>query len=268
MQLKNHFKQALKEKKPQIGLWIGLADGYACELAATAGFDWLLLDGEHAPNDLRTLLHQLQTLAAYPTTPIIRPVIGQRHTIKQLLDIGAQTLLVPMVETAEQARELVKAIHYPPKGVRGVGSALARASRWNSIPNYLQQADDEICLLVQVENKTGLQNLKAIAEVDGVDGVFIGPADLSASLGHLGNPSHPEVQQAIEQAIATICAADKAAGILYADEKMAKHYLALGCTFVAVGVDTSLLMRALNDLSQKFKSSNALENTASANQIY
>ncbi|MCL7838759.1 aldolase/citrate lyase family protein, partial [Pasteurella multocida] len=157
---------------------------------------------------------------------------------------------------------------YPPKGVRGVGSALARASRWNSIPHYLQQADEEICLLVQVENKTGLQNLKEIAEVDGVDGVFIGPADLSASLGHLGNPSHPEVQQAIEQAIATICAADKAAGILYADEKMAKHYLALGCTFVAVGVDTSLLMRALNDLSQKFKSSNALENTASADQIY
>lgn len=268
MQLQNTFKRALKEKKAQIGLWVGLADGYACELAANAGFDWLLLDGEHAPNELRTLLHQLQTVAAYPTTPIIRPAIGQTHIIKQLLDIGAQTLLIPMVETAEQAKELVQAIHYPPKGVRGVGSALARASRWNNIPNYLQKADDEICLLVQVENKKGLENLKAIAEVDGVDGVFIGPADLSASLGHLGNPAHPEVQQAIEQAIKTVCAANKAAGILYADEKMAKHYLELGCTFVAVGVDTSLLMRALKDLALKFKSSTTVESSSTTNQIY
>ncbi|AKD39108.1 4-hydroxy-2-oxo-heptane-1,7-dioate aldolase [Pasteurella multocida subsp. multocida OH4807] len=268
MQLQNTFKRALKEKKAQIGLWVGLADGYACELAANAGFDWLLLDGEHAPNELRTLLHQLQTVAAYPTTPIIRPAIGQTHIIKQLLDIGAQTLLIPMVETAEQAKELVQAIHYPPKGVRGVGSALARASRWNNIPNYLQKADDEICLLVQVENKKGLENLKAIAEVDGVDGVFIGPADLSASLGHLGNPAHPEVQQAIEQAIKTVCAANKAAGILYADEKMAKHYLELGCTFVAVGVDTSLLMRALKDLALKFKSSKPVECSSTTNQIY
>ncbi len=268
MQLKNPFKQALKDKKAQIGLWVGLADGYACELAANAGFDWLLLDAEHAPNELRTLLHQLQTVAAYPTTPIIRPAIGHTHLIKQLLDIGAQTLLIPMVETAEQARELVQAIHYPPKGVRGVGSALARASRWNNIPNYLQQADDEICLLVQVENKKGLENLQAIAEVDGVDGVFIGPADLSASLGHLGNPSHPEVQQAIENAIKTVCTAGKAAGILYADEKMAKYYLELGCTFVAVGVDTSLLMRALKELAHKFKSSNHMESSSTTNQIY
>ncbi len=265
--MQNAFKQALKHNQAQIGLWVGLADGYACELAANAGFDWLLLDAEHAPNDLRSLLHQLQTIAAYPTTPIIRPVIGETHLIKQMLDIGVQTLLIPMVESAEQAKQLVQAIHYPPKGIRGVGSALARASRWNNIPNYLQQADEEICLLVQVENKKGLDNLEEIVNVDGVDGVFIGPADLSASLGFLGNPTHPKVQQSIEQAIHTITRAGKAAGILYADEKMAKHYLSLGCTFVAVGVDTSLLMNALKNLAQKFNT-DKLPAASIAPQVY
>ncbi|MDY4479824.1 MAG: 4-hydroxy-2-oxoheptanedioate aldolase [[Pasteurella] aerogenes] len=266
--MQNTFKQALKEKRAQIGLWVGLADGYACELAANAGFDWLLLDAEHAPNDLRSLLHQLQTTAAYPVTPIIRPVIGEAHLIKQMLDIGVQTLLIPMVETAEQARQLVQAIHYPPRGMRGVGSALARASRWNNIPNYLHQADEEICLLVQVENKVGLENLAEIVDVEGVDGVFIGPADLSASLGHLGNPSHPDVQQAIEEAIKTITRAGKAAGILYADERMAKHYLAQGCTFVAVGVDTSLLMQSLKNLAQKFKGHSTDAMNMNSSQVY
>ncbi|TYG34413.1 4-hydroxy-2-oxoheptanedioate aldolase [Lonepinella koalarum] len=268
MLLKNQFKQALTQKQAQIGLWVGLADGYACEIVANAGFDWLLLDAEHAPNELRTLLHQLQTLAAYPVTPIIRPAIGQDHVIKQLLDIGAQTLLIPMVETVEQAKILVQAVRYPPKGIRGVGSALARASRWNNIPNYLQQADEEICLLLQVENTLGLKNLQAIAEVDGVDGIFIGPADLSASLGHLGNPAHPDVQQQIEQAIDVIVKSGKAAGILSADEKLAQHYLKLGCTFVAVGVDTSLLMKSAVNLLAKFKPQLAKPISDPHNQIY
>ncbi|PJG85078.1 4-hydroxy-2-oxoheptanedioate aldolase [Conservatibacter flavescens] len=266
--MKNIFKQHIQAKQAQIGLWLGLASGYSCELAANAGFDWLLLDAEHAPNDLQSLLHQLHTLAAYPVSPIVRPPIGENYMIKQLLDIGAQTLLIPMVESAAQARELVKAIHYPPKGVRGVGSALARASRWNTIPNYLQRADDEICLLVQVETKKGLDNLNEIVAVEGVDGVFIGPADLSASLGHLGNPSHPDVQYAIEQAIHTINQANKAAGILYADETLAKHYLQLGCLFVAVGVDTSLLMQSLKNLAQKYKNSDNINISPNANQIY
>ncbi len=249
----NRFKQRLNSGETQIGLWLGLADAYCAELAANAGFDWLLIDGEHAPNDLRGMLGQLQAVAPYASQAIIRPVIGDTALIKQVLDIGAQTLLVPMVESAEQARELVRAIHYPPQGIRGVGSALARASRWNSIPGYLDQADAQMCLLVQIENREGLANLEAIASVEGVDGVFIGPADLSASMGHRGNPGHPEVQAAIEDAIVRIKQAGKAAGILSADETLARRYIELGAAFVAVGVDTTVLMRGLQTLAGKFK---------------
>ena len=255
----NHFKQRLRSGETQIGLWLGLADAYCAELAANAGFDWLLIDGEHAPNDLRGMLSQLQAVAPYPGHAVIRPVIGDTALIKQVLDIGAQTLLVPMVESAEQARGLVKAMHYPPTGIRGVGSALARASRWNSIPGYLDQADAQMCLLVQIENREGLANLEAIAAVEGVDGVFIGPADLSAAMGHRGNPGHPEVQAAIEQAIVQIQKAGKAAGILSADEKLAWRYIELGAAFVAVGVDTTVLMRGLQALASKFKDTPAIE---------
>lgn len=249
----NTFKQRLRSGEAQIGLWLGLADAYCAELAANAGFDWLLIDGEHAPNDLRTLLGQLQAIAPYPGQPVIRPVIGDTALIKQLLDIGAQTLLVPMVESAAQASELVRAMHYPPHGVRGVGSALARASRWNSIAGYLDHADEQMCLLVQIESCEGLANLDAIAAVEGVDGVFIGPADLSASMGHRGNPGHPQVQAAIEDAIARIRQVGKAAGILSADEKLARRYIELGAAFVAVGVDTTVLMRGLQTLAATFK---------------
>lgn len=249
----NTFKLRLQSGEAQIGLWLGLADSYCAELAANAGFDWLLIDGEHAPNDLRGMLGQLQAVAPYPSHPVIRPVIGDTALIKQVLDIGVQTLLVPMVESAEQARELVRAIHYPPNGVRGVGSALARASRWNSIPGYLDKADEQMCLLVQIENQEGLANLDAIAAVEGVDGVFIGPADLSASMGFRGNPGHPDVQAAIEDAIARIQKAGKAAGILSADQKLARRYIELGAAFVAVGVDTTVLMRGLQTLAATFK---------------
>ncbi|MCU1736856.1 MULTISPECIES: 4-hydroxy-2-oxoheptanedioate aldolase [unclassified Pseudomonas] len=257
----NRFKQRLQSDETQIGLWLGLADAYCAELAANAGFDWLLIDGEHAPNDLRGMLGQLQAVAPYASQAIIRPVIGDTALIKQVLDIGAQTLLVPMVESAVQARELVRAIHYPPQGIRGVGSALARASRWNSIPGYLEQADAQMCLLVQIESREGLANLDAIAAVEGVDGVFIGPADLSASMGHRGNPGHPEVQAAIEDAIVRIRTAGKAAGILSADEALARRYIELGAAFVAVGVDTTVLMRGLQTLAAKFKDAPAPTNT-------
>ena len=253
----NTFKRRLRSGEAQIGLWLGLADAYCAELAANAGFDWLLIDGEHAPNDLRGMLGQLQAVAPYPSHPIIRPVIGDTALIKQVLDIGVQTLLVPMVESVEQAQALVQAIHYPPNGVRGVGSALARASRWNSIPGYLDNADEQMCLLVQIENREGLANLEAIAAVDGVDGVFIGPADLSASMGHRGNPGHPEVQATIEDAIARIRQAGKAAGILSADPVLARRYIELGAAFVAVGVDTTVLMRGLQTLAASFKGSAA-----------
>jgi 4-hydroxy-2-oxoheptanedioate aldolase len=250
----NIFKAALKSgDRAQIGLWLGLTDPVCAEICAGAGFDWLLIDGEHAPNDVRSILAQLQAVAPYPAHPIVRPVSGDVNLIKQLLDIGAQTLLVPMVESAEQAKLLVAAMRYPPAGIRGVGAALARASEWNRVPNYLHEANDQMCLLVQVETRPGLENLDAIAAVEGVDGVFIGPSDLSAALGYLGKPGHADVQKVIEDAIGRIRAAGRAAGILTTDELQARRYLSLGCTFVAVGLDGNLLMRSTQELAAKFK---------------
>jgi 4-hydroxy-2-oxoheptanedioate aldolase len=250
----NSFKQALRAGRPQIGLWVGLADPYVAELLATSGFDWLLLDGEHAPNDLRSLLAQLQALAPYPVQPIVRPVIGDTAIIKQLLDIGAQTLLIPMVETAEQARALVAAIRYPPRGVRGVGSALARAARWGQVDGYLARAEDELCLLLQVESVRGLDNLEAIAAIEGVDGVFFGPSDLAASMGLLGKSTDPAVQAAVTRGIASVRQAGKAAGILTTELPLARGYLEQGALFVGVGIDTLLLTRAARELLAAFKS--------------
>jgi len=266
--LLNTFALNLQAGKPQIGLWLALADPYCAEISAGAGFDWLLVDGEHAPNDIRSTLRQLQTLAAYPVTPIVRPPSGETWMIKQYLDLGVQTILVPMVENAAQASELVRATRYPPQGIRGVGSALARASRWNQVPEYLTRADAEICLLVQIESRAGLDALDEIAAVEGVSGLFIGPADLSASLGHLGNPNHPEVIQAIEDAVKRIQAAGKAAGILATDEAQARRYLDLGCTFVAVGVDTSLLAKAARDLASRFKTGGTANAPSPGDSVY
>lgn len=253
----NAFKTALAHGPAQIGLWLGLADPYAAELCATSGFDWLLIDGEHAPNDLRSMLAALQAVAPYPVQPVVRVPEGSTALIKQVLDIGATTVLVPMVDSAEQAQALVRAMRYPPQGVRGVGSGLARSSRWNAYPHYLHEANDRVCLLVQVETVAGLAALDAIAAVEGVDGIFIGPADLSASMGYLGQPNHPEVRKAIDAAIAAIVRAGKAAGILCTDETLARHYLQLGARFVAVGVDTTLLATATRALAARFKTAEA-----------
>jgi 4-hydroxy-2-oxoheptanedioate aldolase len=249
---KNTFKQALGAGRPQIGLWVGLTSPVSAELCAGAGFDWLLLDGEHAPNDIPLLQAQLQAVAPYGSHPIVRPVIGDTAVIKQLLDIGAQTLLVPMIESAEQAAATVAAMHYPPHGVRGVGASLARASRWGQVENYLKTASDELCLLLQIENRAGLDNLEAIATTPGVDGIFIGPADLAAALGHLGAPSHPDVQQAIASALATLKRLGVPSGILAVDETLARQYLAAGATFVGVGLDTNLLMRGATALAATY----------------
>ena len=253
---RNPFKHALKNRQPQIGLWLGLANAYTAEICALAGFDWLLIDGEHAPNDLPTILAQLQTIAGYPHNhAIARVPYGDAVLVKQYLDLGAQTLLVPMVDTAEHAAQMVQACRYPQNdgggGVRGMAGA--RASRWGHHADYYQRANEEVCLLVQVESREALSNLDAIAATPGVDGVFIGPADLSASLGHVGNPGHPEVQAAIEDAIARIVRAGKAPGILTADEALARRYLSLGALFVAVGLDTQILMRQTTALAAKFK---------------
>ncbi|MDX1397161.1 MAG: 4-hydroxy-2-oxoheptanedioate aldolase [Oceanospirillum sp.] len=250
----NTFKQALKQgDTAQIGLWLGLANSYTAELLAGAGFDWLLIDAEHAPNDLQTILGQLQAIAPYPSHPIVRPPWPDAVRIKQILDLGAQTILAPMVETGEQAADVVAATRYPPQGIRGVGSALARASGFNRMPQYLQTANDEICVLIQIETPKGVENLDDILATEGVDGVFIGPSDLSASMGYIGNPGHPEVQKVIEESIAKIVAAGKAPGILIADQALAQRYIELGALFVGVGTDTGLLMKSSNDLAAKFK---------------
>lgn len=248
----NPFKQKLAAGAPQIGLWVALANSYSAEICAGAGFDWLLLDGEHAPNDIRSLLAQLQAVAPYPASPVVRPVTGETHVIKQLLDIGATSLLVPMVDTAEQAAELVRATRYPPQGIRGVGSGLARAARWGRVPRYLHEANEQICLLVQVESKKGIDNLPAIAAVPGVDGVFIGPSDLAADFGHIGQTTHPEVARAVDAAIVTIRKAGKAPGILATDVAVAQGYLKAGCTFVATATDVSLLARGAEQVVKTF----------------
>ena len=248
----NPFKQALAARQPQVGLWLSLAHPYAAEACATAGFQWLLIDGEHAPNDVRSTLAQLQAVAAYPSQPVVRAVTGDTALIKQLLDIGVQNLLVPMVDTPEQARALVAATRYPPQGVRGVGAAVARASRWGARRGYLDLANDETCLMVQAETATALGTLEAICAVEGVDGVFIGPADLAASMGHRGAPGHPEVQAAIERAIGTIVASGKAAGTLTGDIAAARRYLELGTTFVAVGIDVTLMVQGARRLAGEF----------------
>jgi 4-hydroxy-2-oxoheptanedioate aldolase len=250
---KNAFKQALRDRRAQIGLWCGLADPYVAELLATTGFDWLLLDGEHAPNDPRSILPQLQAIAPYLVSPVVRPVCGEAALIKQYLDIGAQSLLIPMVETAAEAARFVAATRYPPRGIRGVGSALARASRWNQIEGYLTSCEEELCVLIQVESEAGLRNVSAIATVEGVDGVFFGPADLSASMGLIGQGGHGRVKEAIANGIRTVTAAGKAAGVLSTDPTVARDYLALGALFVAVGVDTSLLVSAAASLAAAFK---------------
>ncbi len=249
----NTFRDALRAGRPQIGCWVGLADPNAVELLATCGYDWLLLDGEHAPNDPRTVLAQLRAVAPYPVQPVVRPVIGDVALVKQYLDIGAQTLLVPMIDTAEQAREMVRAMRYAPAGIRGMGAALARASRYNQVDNYLAQADAQMCLLVQAETAPAITNLQAIAETEGVDGVFFGPADLSASMGYPGQPGHPEVVKTMLDGIATVRRAGKAPGILMTDPTEAQRYLDAGALFVAVGVDTLLLVGAARSLLQRFR---------------
>lgn len=250
----NSFKRALAKRRLQVGLWAALASPYATEISAGAGFDWLVVDGEHAPNDIPLTLAQLQAIAATPTHPVVRVPEGGTALIKQVLDLGAQTLLVPMVESAAQAEALVRATRYPPRGIRGVGAAIARASAFNRIPDYLRTADAEICLLVQVETRAGLAAIEQIAAVDGVDGLFIGPSDLAADLGHLGDLRAPAALAAVEDGLARIVATGKAAGVLATDPVLARQYAALGATFVAIGVDVLLLSAATTELRARFGS--------------
>src|SRR5213594_793681 len=248
----NTFKKAIREARPQIGLWCSSCSNLTAEVIAGAGFDWILIDTEHAPNELPMVLSQLQALVGGTAAAVVRPAWNDLVLIKRFLDVGAQNLLVPYVQTVEEARSAVTAVRYPPEGKRGV-AVLHRANRFGRVKNYYARANEEIVLLLQVETRLALQNLEAIAAVEGVDGLFIGPSDLAAALGHLGNNGHPEVRAAIEDAFKRIRKAGKAPGILAPIETDARHWLSLGCVVLAVGSDAGLLARQSEELAAKFK---------------
>lgn len=249
----NHFKIALRKGGMQLGLWSGLSSHVTVEVLANAGFDWLLLDTEHSPNELPMVHSQLQAISRGPTHPIVRPTWNDTVTIKRYLDIGVQTLLIPFVENADEAQRAVATTRYPPLGVRGYAAA-ARASDFGRIKDYPTACEEQLCVLVQVETPIALANIEAIAAVDGVDGIFIGPGDLAASMGHIGRVGHPEVVAAIDDAIRRIRASGKPAGILASDEQLARHWIDLGTNFVAVGSDTGILTRGAEQLAAKFRS--------------
>jgi 4-hydroxy-2-oxoheptanedioate aldolase len=248
----NKFKQAIKQGKLQIGLWSSLCSNIGAGVVADSGFDWILIDGEHSPNEVPGVMAQLQALAGGTATPIVRPAWNDPVMVKRMLDIGAQSILVPYVQNADEAQRAVASVRYPPAGIRGVAAA-TRASRYGRVNNYLKTADSEICLLVQVETRAALTQIEAIAKVEGVDGVFIGPSDLAASMGHIGNPAHAEVQAALEDAVKRLMTVGKAAGILTLSEEEARRYIGWGYTFVAVGSDIGLLSRGADALAKKFK---------------
>ena len=238
----NNFKEALANGQTLFGCWLSLGECSTAEIMGRTGFDWLLIDGEHAPNDIRSIRDQLVALENSESQAVVRVPIGDTWIIKQVLDLGAQTILVPIVETAEQARDLVNACRYPPNGIRGVGYGASRAGGFGQYENYGPTADDQICLLIQVETKLGLENLDEILDVDGVDGVFVGPADLSASFGYLGQSSHTEMTKTILDTLKRISESGKAAGILTTEDKMTQASLEAGARFVAVGSDVSFLI--------------------------
>lgn len=243
----------LRGDTPLIGMWVVSGSAYIAEICAGGGLDCLVIDCEHAPNDVPSLVPQLQAVAPYPVETIVRASTGDPVLVKQLLDIGVCNLMVPMVESAEQATALVAATRYPPEGIRGVGAAFARASRWGRVPGYLDSAAEGLTLTVQVESRRGLDELEAIASVDGVDAVFLGPSDLAASLGHLGQPEHPEVVESVEQAVRTVTTLGKAACVNAFAEPVARRYLAAGARLAVVGADVTLLARGSEELAARYR---------------
>lgn len=251
--LHNPFKQAIKNKKLQLGIWMDSVSPVMAEVAATAGYDWMLIDGEHGPYTMTDMLYSLQAVEPYHSHAIVRPAEGTRASIKQILDLGAQTLLIPMVESAEQAEELYKSMCYAPKGCRGVGACIARSGRWNKLPDYMEWCEEELCLLVQVETRKGVEHLDEIASVEGVDGIFFGAVDLSTDMGYLGNTGAPEVMETLEKCVKRVVELGKAAGTLAVDPEAAKKFISWGATFVAVGSDILLYTEALDKRLALFK---------------
>lgn len=248
----NRFKAALRERRPQIGLWSNLGSNIVAEIIAGAGFDWILIDTEHGPNEVPGVLSQLQAMATGTAEPVVRVAWNDPVLIKRILDLGARSILVPFVQNAEEAKKAVLATRYPPLGIRGVAVA-PRANKFGRVPNYHQRAHEEMCVLVQVETGTAVREIEAIAAVEGIDGIFIGPSDLAADLGHLADSRHPDVQRAIADACARIRAAGKSPGMLTSDPSEATRFLDLGFVFVAVGADSGVLCSAVNRLAADFK---------------
>lgn len=245
-------EQLTAAQRPLVGMWACAGSSVVTEICAGSGLDWLLIDMEHAPNTLASVQQQLQVTAAYPITTVVRVPAADAVTIKQVLDLGAQNLLVPMVCTAEQARAAAAAMHYPPRGVRGVGSALARSARWNRVPEYLTQAAAHISLTVQIETAEAVAEADAIAAVDGVDAVFVGPSDLAASMGLIGQQTHPEVIAAVHRTFDAVHAAGKPVGVNAFDPAAARGYLERGADFILVGADVAMLARGSEALTQQY----------------
>lgn len=250
----NTFKRALKERRQQIGLWHSLSSHVVAEILATAGFDWIVLDTEHSPNELPMVQQQLQAMQidANTASPVVRPPWNDTVMIKRFLDIGTQNLLLPFVQNVEEAKKAIAATRYPPKGVRGVAGN-TRANRYGLVTDYYSTVESELGVILQAETRDAVDRIPEMAKVEGVDGIFIGPADLSASIGHLGNAAHPEAQAEIMRALKQCKEADIPAGILAVNEDDARRYLDAGFTFVAVGVDQGLLTKVTRDLAKRFR---------------
>jgi len=263
----NKFKQAMRADMSAdgvtYGMWFGLASNIAAEICAQSGFDWMLIDAEHSPLSDKDILSCLQAVAPYDINPIVRPVSGDKAVLKRLCDVGVQTFLVPMVDTVAEAETIVSAVRYPVAkgqtggGTRGLGTSMARAARWNMAPDYFAHANDEMCVILQIETKAGLKNLKKIAKVEGVDALFIGPSDLGAALGYPGQPNHPEVVKIVGQAIKDIRAAGKPAGVLVVDPEVLKFYVECGVNFIGVGSDCGVLAKGMARLYENFASGGA-----------
>lgn len=248
----NLFKERILQGHVQLGLWAGLASAYTAEVIAGAGYDWILIDTEHSPANLENVLGQLQAIEPYPTSAAVRVPWNDTVTMKRYLDIGAQTLLVPYVETAEEARTAVANTRYPPEGLRGV-ALTTRANRFGRLAEYPSKAAEQICVIVQIETALGLENLEEIASVDGVDALFVGPADLHAALGHVGETTHPQVVSLIDRAISRIAEAGKAPGVFAPIEDYARRWIDLGALIVSVGSDIGVLARGTENLLHRFR---------------
>jgi len=251
--IENKFKKAIKAGHKQYGIWNGIPHSYSAEILAGAGFDWVLIDAEHGPFDINQIIIQLQAMSRYPVTPILRMPTANPVYMKTLMDAGVQSFIIPMIESENTAEQMVQALRYPPDGIRGVGTALARAAQWNRVNDYFKLANDEMCLITQIESLKGVEALDDILQVEGIDVIFMGPADLAGTMGHLGNPSHPEVKALVNECLRKIVKANKVPGVLTSSKELIADYTEKGAKMIGVGLDTIILAKATKSLAEYYK---------------